>query len=41
MKSIVTVFSLMPFSDIGNFGGETSLGKVKESMEKTGVALKG
>lgn len=28
-------------SDIGNFGGETSLSKVKASMEKTGVALKG
>ncbi|XP_066916525.1 isocitrate dehydrogenase [NAD] subunit beta, mitochondrial-like [Clytia hemisphaerica] len=28
-------------SDIGNFGGETSLDKVKLSMSKTGVGLKG
>jgi len=28
-------------SDIGNFGGETSLDKVKVSMAKTGVGLKG
>jgi len=33
--------SLITFSDIGNFGGETSLDKVKLSMSKTRVGLKG
>ena len=35
------IIILSIFSDIGNFGGETSLDKVKISMAKTGVGLKG